>query len=121
MHNMFSFYRRGSLVVAVCALSGCAIPLFAGITLNEMSTAGSVVSTLATGKGLGDHALDLVTGDDCRVLEGMMSKDRKICEKTGSPRTAGDFQGIANLASTRPPADRPSLRQHSVGPIARAG
>lgn len=118
MHNMFSFFRRGSLVVAACALSGCAIPLFAGITLNEMSTAGSVVSTLATGKGLGDHALDLVTGDDCRVLEGMMSKDRKICEKTGSPRTAGDFQGIASLASTRPPADRPSLRQHSVGPIA---
>jgi hypothetical protein len=115
---MMSFIRRSTIAVAACALSGCAVPLFAGLTLNEVSTAGSLVSTLATGKGLGDHALDLATGGDCRVLESLMSKDRNICEKPGSPRTADDFHGIASLASTHPAVDRPSVREHTVGPIA---
>ena len=115
---MISLLRRGSVVVAACALSGCAAPLFAGITLNEISTAGSVVSTLATGKGLGDHALDVATGDDCRFLEGLMRKDRNICETPGSPGTAGDFQGVSDLVSAHPAADRPSLTEHSVGPVA---
>jgi hypothetical protein len=117
-NNMISLLRRGGIAAAVCALSGCAVPLFAGITLNEVSTAGSVVSTLATGKGLGDHALDLATGDDCRFLEGLVRKDRNICETPGSPGTAGDFQGVSDLASAHPAADRPSLKEHSVGPIA---
>lgn len=115
---MLSLFSRVSVIVAACALSGCAVPLFAGITLNQMSTAGSVVSTLATGKGLGDHALDVVTGDDCRFLEGLMSKDRKICEKPGAPNTAGDFQGLASLDSKQPAAKRPSAQEHSVGPMA---
>jgi hypothetical protein len=118
VHNMISLLRRGSVLAAVCALSGCAVPLFAGVTLNEISTAGSVVSTLATGKGLGDHALDLATGDDCRFLEGLVRKDRNICETPGSPSTAGDFQGMPDLVSAHPAADRPSLKEHSVGPIA---
>jgi hypothetical protein len=117
MQNMNSFLRRACAVFAACALSGCAAPLIAGLTLNEMSTAASVVSTVATGKGTGDHALSFITGDDCRVLEGLMSADRKICEKPGSPRTAGDFQGIAGLASAHP-ADSPSLKEHSMGPMA---
>jgi hypothetical protein len=116
--NMISLLRRGSIVAAACALSGCAVPLFAGITLNEISTAGSVVSTLATGKGLGDHALDLATGDDCRFLEGLVRNDRNVCETPGSPGTAGDFQGVTDLVSAHPAADRPSLKEHSVGPIA---
>ncbi len=118
MQKIISCLWRGSVAAFAFALSGCAVPLFAGITLNEVSTAGSAISTLASGKGLGDHALDLATGYDCRVLEGSLSKDRHICEKPGSPRTASDFQGISELASARPAANRPSLQQHSMGPIA---
>lgn len=116
---MISFLWRASLAIVGFALSGCAVPVIAGFTLNEMSSATSVVSTLATGKGTGEHALDLVTGKDCRFLEGLVREDRKICESPGSPATAEDFKGVFALASKQPDT-HDSARNRSVGPIASA-
>ena len=78
------------------ALSGCGVPLFAGLTIVELSTAGSLVSTAATGKGLGEHAADAATGRDCRIFEYMIRNDRKVCEPSNSPATEKDWKGLAS-------------------------
>jgi len=80
------------------SVSGCALPLIGALTLNELSSTTSFISTGLTGKGLGEHALDLVTGEDCRGLEGIVRGDRGICATRGSPETANDFKGLIGLA-----------------------
>ncbi len=79
-------------------VSGCALPVIGALTLNELSSTTSFMSTGLTGKGLGEHALDLVTGQDCRVLEGVVRSERGICARRGSPETADDFKGLIGLA-----------------------
>ncbi len=91
--------------LALCAvltfsLSGCAGVVIAGLTLSELLTAGSIGSALITGKGLGEHALDAVTGQDCRILEAVFRKDRAICEPKNSPETDEDFKGLVALLDT---------------------
>jgi len=115
---MLFLVRRTACAIAACALSGCAVPILAGFTLNEMSSAGSLVSTAVSGKGLGEHALDLVTGEDCRVAEGLMRSDRDICEPRGSAATADDFHGLAGLASG--PRSKHVAGESANGPIAAA-
>jgi hypothetical protein len=43
---------------------------------------------------LGEHALSLIMGKDCRFSEALITDERDICEAHGSPRTKNDFQGI---------------------------
>jgi hypothetical protein len=98
--------RSAALLLAIATLlSGCSTPLFAGLTLGEIGLFGSLFSTAATGKGLGEHAMDVATGDDCRVLEGLARDDRKICERDDSPPTANDWKGLASLAGDPVPPD----------------
>jgi hypothetical protein len=79
------------------ALSGCGIPLFAGLTIAELSTAGSFVTTAATGKGLSEYAMDAVSGRDCRIFESLIRDDRKVCEPTDSLATKKDWKGLASI------------------------
>jgi hypothetical protein len=82
------------LLLAAPALSGCASAIIGGITLGEISAAAGLASVGTTGKGLQDHALSAVTGQDCRVLEGIVRQNRQICEEPGSPATEDDFKGV---------------------------
>ncbi|MBL4739711.1 MAG: hypothetical protein JKY12_01885 [Sneathiella sp.] len=82
------------------SLSGCAGTIIAGLTLSQLLTAGSISSSLITGKGLGEHALDIVTGQDCRILEAVFRNDRAICEPKESLATNDDFKGLIALLDT---------------------
>lgn len=79
---------------AALALSGCAAPIVAGLTLSQLSTIAGVISTATTGKGLSDHALSWITGKDCSITEGLLRSDRDICEPKGSLATQEDFKGV---------------------------
>jgi len=85
------------LSAAVFLLGGCALPLLGGLTMSETNSGTSVVSTALTGKGLGEHALDAVTGQDCRITESLFRADRDVCEDRDSPATKDDFKGVAAL------------------------
>lgn len=76
-----------TILILAVSLSGCAGTIVAGLTLSELLTAGSIGSTLITGKGLGEHAMDMATGKDCRIIEGVFRADRDICEEEGSGAT----------------------------------
>ena len=93
-------HRRAAIVAVslfcALALSGCGAPIFAGLTFAELGTAGSLISTAATGKGLGEHAMDAATGRDCRIIESMVRNDRKLCERNGSPAVKKDWKGLAS-------------------------
>ncbi len=88
------------------ALGGCSTPLFAGLTLGEVGLVSSLFTTAATGKGLGEHAMDAATGRDCRILEGLAREDRRICERENSPAAEDDWQGLAGLAGDSSDATR---------------
>ncbi len=95
------FFKKAMLCGVICfSLSGCAGTIIAGLTLSEILTAGSIGSALITGKGLGEHALDIVTGQDCRILEAVFRKDRAICEPKNSIATEDDFKGLVALLDT---------------------
>ncbi len=93
--------------VLATLLSGCSTPLIAGLTLGEVGLFGSLFSTAATGKGLGEHAMDAATGQDCRVLEGLARDDRDLCERDGSPATEKDWKGLASLSDETLPSVAP--------------
>lgn len=87
--------RKVALVsVAALALSGCAAQVVGSLTLSQVSSIAGFAATLVTGRDLGEHALSLITGQDCRFLESLLREDRDICEDYGSPATAEDFQGV---------------------------
>jgi len=92
------------MIVIAFALTGCATPLFAGLTLSEFGLAVSLFTTAATGKGLGEHAMDVATGRDCRVVEGLAREDRTICERENSPALEDDWKGLASLADDTVPS-----------------
>lgn len=83
-------------------LAGCAGPVILGINLGTASTVGSVISTAATGKGLGEHALSAATEKDCAIIEGAFRSDRKFCEERGAEATKSDFKGLAVLFEDKP-------------------
>ncbi len=85
------------IVLLAGTLAGCSTPLFAGLTLSELGLVTSVFSTAATGKGLGEHAMDVATGRDCRVLEGLAREDRRVCEPEDSPALDDDWLGLADV------------------------
>jgi len=74
------------------ALSGCAATLIAGVPDIVVT---EVVPRAYNGKGLAEDGADMATGKDCRVIEGTVRKDRKICEDPDSPETKKDFKGLA--------------------------
>lgn len=88
--------RLPILVIAIAFLTGaCAVPVVvAGLTLNDIATGFSLTSTVISGKGLGEHVLDVTTGKDCRIIEGVLRKDRQLCEERGSAATEKDFKGL---------------------------
>jgi hypothetical protein len=49
----------------------------------------------------------LGTGKDCRVIEGIVRKDRQTCETRGSPETRKDFKGLSGLVEDKSPAETP--------------
>jgi RNA polymerase subunit RPABC4/transcription elongation factor Spt4 len=95
MHHRF--FKLPLLLLGLFALSGCSAPIFAGMTFAELTTAGSLISTAATGKGLSEYALDAATGRDCRIVEAMVRDDRRLCERKNSPALAKDWKGLASL------------------------
>ena len=112
---MLSFLWRASLALLACTVGGCAAPIIAGLTFNQVTTVASAASSLIIGKGFSDYALEAVTGKDCSITEGLLRSDRKICERRGSPATASDYHGIADLASA--PASKTEKHQAAVGPM----
>ena len=86
------------IVPAALLLSGCATPVLGALTLNHIMTTASVVTTAAFGKGVGDLALDVATGQDCRMLESTFRNDRELCEDRDSPTTRRDFKGLSSVA-----------------------
>jgi len=85
------------LILLSGALAGCSMPIFAGMTAGEFTFFGSLFSTAATGKGLGEFAMDAATGRDCRIIEGLAREDRKVCEQKNSPALENDWKGLASL------------------------
>ncbi len=96
---MRSSTRIGSVVVLTAAfgLGGCGTEVVAGITLGQLSTGLSLATTLFTGKGTTELAMDAVTGRDCRFLEGALRSDRAVCEPENSLATRDDFRGLMAL------------------------
>ncbi|NWH08900.1 MAG: hypothetical protein HXY22_09715 [Alphaproteobacteria bacterium] len=88
--------RKGLIVITASSLllSGCASQFIGTMTLGQISSVAGIVSTLATGRDLGEHALSLVMGQDCRFGEALVKEDRDICEDVGSARTRDDFEGL---------------------------
>ena len=67
--------------------------IIAGIPITFFTT--EVVPRAVNGKGLVEDGVDVVTGKDCRVIEGTLRDDRKVCEKRGSVATKKDFKGLS--------------------------
>jgi len=87
----------GASITLSVSLGGCGTEIIGGLTLSQLSTGISLVSTLFTGKGTTELALDAVTGEDCRFLEGALRSDRTFCEPRDSAATQDDFRGLMAL------------------------
>jgi hypothetical protein len=82
-----------ALGLVAILISGCAIPIVAGLTLNELNSTTSIFSSGLTGKGLTDHAVSFVLKRNCNLVAGTMRAGRKLCEPRGSAATKKDFGG----------------------------
>jgi hypothetical protein len=82
-----------AVLASTTILGGCAGTI-AGVSLSSISSFAGFASTIFTGADLGEHAVSLVTGKDCRFSEGLQREDRDICEEPGSAATLKDFHGI---------------------------
>lgn len=85
-------------------LSGCALPFAGSLAFTDLLTGVSIFTTAATGKGTTELALDVVTGQDCRLLEGVLREDRDFCEEPGSAATDDDFKGVVAWLEDDAPA-----------------
>ena len=93
----------GIASLCMACLGGCVV--VAAVPASFMIT--EVVPHAINGKGLPEDAADLATGKDCRVIEGIVRKDRQICETRGSPETHKDFKGLSGVVEDRPSAETP--------------
>ena len=84
-------------------MTGCAAVVVAGVPINFVTT--EVLPRAVNGKGLVEDGADLVTGKDCRLVEGVTRKDRQVCEPRGSPATKKDFKGLAGLPDRKASPD----------------
>ncbi len=87
-----------SVALLTAAPGGCAPILVMGIPLVIYT---EVLPRIINGKGLAEDGVDLVTGWDCRVIEGVIRKNRQFCEDRGSPETKKDFKGLLGLVNKR--------------------
>ena len=83
------------ICLSMIPITGCVVPL--GIVATE------VAPRAINGKGLVEDGADVVTGKDCRVIEGAVRDDRKICETRNSRATTKDFKGLSGLAANKTP------------------
>jgi len=90
MHHRIAVACAGCFLMAM--LSGCAATLVAGVPDIFIT---EVAPRAVNGKGLAEDVADQATGKDCRVIEGTVRKDRKICETNNSPETQKDFKGLS--------------------------
>ena len=71
--------------------------------VDTAKTAGDAVAYGTTGKTLTDHALDRITGRDCKLFR-VFDRDRRVCrERMPELKTAAQiraFQKSKNLAQT---------------------
>jgi hypothetical protein len=86
--------RVAAILSLPLLLTGCAGPIVARLSLGDISTIASVVSTVVTGKDWTDHAMDAITGKDCNLTESILRKKRKLCEERGSEQARLDFKGV---------------------------
>ncbi|SDH29392.1 hypothetical protein [Roseospirillum parvum] len=98
--------RRPALVVGVVLgagllASGCAAPIVGALTVADLMTGASVTSTVLTGRSTNEHVASLALDQDCRLLEGMLSADRDVCEQPGAYVTDDDFRGLVGLFDRR--------------------
>lgn len=89
-------YLLPVIAVAPLLLGGCATLI--QVASHPAVTGMGLVSVAVSGKGLADHALDMVTRRDCRLLEGLVKEDRALCEEPGSLATLDDFRGLGWFA-----------------------
>ncbi len=71
--------------LAACPATVLGVPTF---------VATEVAPRAVNGKGLAEDGVDAATGKDCRLIEGTVRRDRKLCETKGSPETEKDFKGM---------------------------
>jgi hypothetical protein len=83
------------VTVAGLGLGSC-VPLL-------VADAGSVG---ATGKPVHDPALSAVTDKDCRVMEGAIREDRKMCKEKGAPATERDLKSVMRRDDERVPVPK---------------
>lgn len=79
--------------------AGCAGVVLLGIPLDFVTT--EVLPRAVNGKGLAEDGADLVTGKDCRLIEGAARSDRQVCETRGPPVTDKDFKGLMGRSDDR--------------------
>ena len=78
-------------------VSGCAAPLIGAFAIKDVLALVTLSSNVTTGKGVEEHAVGAIIGRDCRVIEGILRRDRDICEVPGSLATRQDFRGIGPI------------------------
>ncbi len=91
------FASCAALLIVLPLAGGCAAPFAAGVGIGELVSIASLTGTIAYNKGASDLALDIVTGGDCRIVEGLVRDDRKVCEEDGSDATDKDFKGVVGV------------------------
>ena len=83
-------------------LGGCVASMLGVPFLDQAATAISAAATATSGSGLVEHALDLTTGRDCRIIDKLVRSDRRFCEPRGSIETEKNFKCLGSIAAFRP-------------------
>lgn len=97
--SIFTVGRAGLIGAIALMSSGCAAPIVGALGVSELFTVASLGGTVAFNKGASDLALDIVTGQNCRIVEGIVRKDREICEPDSSKAADNDFKGVVGFVA----------------------
>lgn len=103
---MKSISIAAAAVLIGSGVSGC-VPVIGTLTLNDLMTGTSLMTTALTGKSLSDHALSMATSKDCSLMDAAIEKDRHICETPGAKVTEGEFKGLLAIRETSKPPPQP--------------
>lgn len=101
--------RLALLAPVLLTAGGCATAIVGPLTLSHISTIATVTTMTVKGKGVGEVAMDVATGKDCRVMEGIVRQSRSICEVPGSRATDDDFKGVFALLRSDGANDRSDI------------
>ncbi len=82
-----------TMAMCLMLLVGCVVAIPSSIILTEG------VPRVINGKGLVEDGVDLATGKDCRLIEGLAREKREICETRGSAETTKDFKGLSGVGN----------------------